>query len=419
MHKSKKPNYSQLERDLIKYAQLQDKYDRQTTNLIAPASPTPLKYLQIPLKYNAIAEGLVGNRPYAGARWFNKIERLAAQTACDLFHADHANVQPHSVSQANQAVYQALLPNNGKALGMKFHAGGHLTHGLKINFSGRFFNFEFYGVDQNGFIDYNEIEMKALKFKPKLIVCGASSYPRKINFKKIKEICDKVSAFLLADLSHPAGLIVAGEFPQPFPWCDVVTFTTDKTMLGVHGGIVLCKKELKQKIDKAIHPGTQSSIPLRRIYQIAQCLIDCGKPWFKDYIKRLLSNMRVFEKEFDKIDNFVITGGSDTHLMVVNTYDTFNLTGKSAETLLEKIGLLTNRQVIPQETLKPYVASGIRLGVSWITARGYNEKESKIIAQIIIENLRDPSNKSLQRKSQSKLEKLTKIKRENDVWLEK
>jgi glycine hydroxymethyltransferase len=190
-------------------------------------------------------------------------------------------------------------------------------------------------------------------------------------------------------------------------------------MLGVHGGIVLCKKELKQKIDKAIHPGTQSSIPLRRIYQIAQCLIDCGKPWFKDYIKRLLSNMRVFEKEFDKIDNFVITGGSDTHLMVVNTYDTFNLTGKSAETLLEKIGLLTNRQVIPQETLKPYVASGIRLGVSWITARGYNEKESKIIAQIIIENLRDPSNKSLQRKSQSKLEKLTKIKRENDVWLEK
>lgn len=412
--------FNTLEKNLIKAARMQDDYDLNTVNLIAPASPTPLKYFyNLPLKHNAIAEGLLDNRPYAGVEGFNRIERIAVEVACALFGAEHANVQPHSVSQANQAVYQALLKNGGKVLAMKFDAGGHLTHGLKINFSGRFFKFKFYGVDRNGFLNYEEIEKIALTFKPKLIVCGASSYPRIINFKRLKNICKKIDAYLMADLSHPAGLIIAGKFPKPFPYCDIVTLTLDKTMLGPHGGIVLCKKSLSEKIDKGVHPGTQSSIPLRRIYQMAQCLIDASQPWFKNYIIRVIRNIKVFEKEFNSYSDLVITGGSDTHLMVLNTYKVFHLTGKETEGLLEKIGILTNRQVVPEERLKPYVTSGIRLGTSWITARGYTEDETRLIAGIILENLRDPSNFTLQEKSKQKLSKLLKVKRKDDVWHER
>lgn len=417
MKNNKHFNYLQIQ--LIKSAKIQDDYDLNTINLIAPASPTPLKYLHnLPLKHNAIAEGLLNNRPYAGVFGFNKIESIAAEAACILFNAQHANVQPHSVSQANQAVYQALLKNRDKVLAMKFSDGGHLTHGLKINFSGRFFNFKFYGVDERGLLDYDEIEKIAMTFKPKIIVCGGSSYPRKINFEKLKNICRKIDAYLMADLSHPAGLIVADKFPKPFPYCDVVTLTLDKTMLGPHGGIILCKKHLSEKIDKGIHPGTQSSVPLIRIYQIAQCLIDASKPWFKSYISRVIKNMKVFEKEFNKYQGLVVTGGSDTHLMVLNTYKIFNLTGKEAEELLEKIGILTNRQVVPGEMLKPYIASGIRLGTSWITARGYTQKETKLIATIILLNLKDPYNYNLQKESNQKLNMLLKIKRKSDVWYE-
>ncbi|MBU0570362.1 serine hydroxymethyltransferase [Patescibacteria group bacterium] len=410
---------NKLQSNLIKAARLQDRYDLETVNLIAPASPTPLKYYyNLPLRHNAIAEGLLEHRPYAGVEGFNKIESMATEVACKLFNAEHANVQPHSVSQANQAVYQALLKNNDKVLAMKFTCGGHLTHGLNINFSGRFFNFDFYGVNKDGLLDYDEIKKKVQVFRPKLVVCGASSYPRIIDFKKLASICKKANAYLLADLSHPAGLIVAGEFPKPFPYCDVVTFTTDKTMLGPHGGIILCKKTLAQKIDKGVHPGTQSSVPLRRIYQTAQCLIDAGKPWFKDYIDRVIKNMKVFEKEFNKYSKLIVTGGSDTHLMVLNTHKVFNLTGKKTEELLENIGILTNRQVVPKEIFKPYVASGIRLGTSWITARGYAEEDARTIARVILENLEDPANKKLQNKSKKKMDSLLKIKRNNDVWQE-
>jgi len=406
-----------LEKKLITAARLQDDYDLNTINLIAPASPTPLKYYyNTALRHNDIAEGLLGHRPYAGAEGFNQIESIAVEIVCKLFNAGHANVQPHSVSQANQAVYQALLKNGDRVLAMKFEAGGHLTHGLKINFSGRFFNFNFYGVDEKGFIDYEEVEKIALKFKPKLIVCGASSYPRKINFRRLKEICKKVNAYLMADMSHPAGLIVARRFPQPFPYCDVVTLTLDKTMLGPHGGIILCKKSYKEKIDKGVHPGVQSSVPLRRIFEMALCLIDVGKPWFNDYIDRVIRNIKVFEKEFNRYPGLVVTGGSDTHLMVLNTYKVFGLTGKDTEALLESMGILTNRQVVPGETFKPYVASGLRLGTLWITARGYSEKEAGSVARIIVENLEDLHNSSLQKQSKKELEKLMKIKRRNDVW---
>lgn len=409
--------FTRIQKELIAAAKTQDRYELSTINLIAPASPTPLKYLErIPLKYNAIAEGLLEHRPYAGVAGFNAIERIAAEVACQLFGADHANVQPHSVSQANQAAYQALLQPGDQVLAMKFHDGGHLTHGLHLNFSGKFYHFDFYGVDKDGVIDYDALEEQAVRLQPKMIVCGASSYPRDIHFKRLHAICKKVGAFLLADVSHPAGLIVAKKFSQPFPYCDVVTFTLDKTMMGPHGGIILCKKELSQKIDKAVHPGTQSSVPLRRIYQMAQCLIDAGKPAFGRYINRVIANIKVFENEFSHYPGLMVTGGSDTHLMVLNTFAVFHLTGKEAEGILESVDILTNRQVVPNETQSPYVASGIRLGTSWITARGYSQAEAKRVAQMIIQVLSAPKDLKLQEQVRKEVRKMVKKPRRNDVW---
>lgn len=409
-------NYNLLEKELVEAAKIQDEYDLKTINLIAPASPTLPKYINIPLRHADIAEGLLGNRPYAGAEGFNRIEKIAADVACDLFEAEHANVQPHSVSQANQAVYQGLLENGDRVLAMRFDAGGHLTHGMKKNFSGRFYNFDFYGLDENGIINYEEIEKKAGRLMPKMIVCGASSYPRVIDFEKLYRIAQKTNAYLLADLSHPAGLIIGGFFPKPFPYCDVVTFTPDKTMLGPYGGIILTKDKYKDVIDKAVHPGVQSSIPLRRIYETAACLIESGKPWFKDLMGRIIDNTKAFERVFSKYPNLMVTGGSDTHLMVLNTLNTFGLTGKDAEALLESLGILTNRQVVPGDNQKPYVASGIRLGTTWITARGFSKDEAKIVAEIILNNLSKPNNGQVQEESRRILDDLNKVERNNDVW---
>src|SRR3989338_985311 len=411
--------FNALRRELVKAAKMQDRYDSETINLIAPASPTPLKYFyDLPLRHNIIAEGLLEHRPYAGVEGFNRIEQIAAESACTMFCAEHANVQPRSVSQANQAVYQALLENGDNVLAMRFEDGGHLTHGMRRNFSGRFFNFDFYGVDREGFLDYEEVEEKARIFKPKLIVCGASSYPRAIDFERLGIISARADSYLMADISHPAGLIVADRFPQPFPYCDVITLTLDKTMLGPHGGIVLCKGELAKKIDRGVHPGVQSSVPLRRLYQMAQCLIDASTPWFRNYIDRVIKNMKVFEEEFKEYPDLVVTGGSDTHLMVLNTHRTFGLTGRDAEKLLGDSDNLTNRQVVPGERLKPYQASGIRLGTSWITARGYTEDETRYIANIILENFRDSTNIALQKESKKGVKKMLKVKRRDDVWNE-
>jgi len=412
-------HFAALQEELVEAAEAQDRYDLETINLIAPASPTPLKYFQdLPLKHNAIAEGLLEHRPYAGVEAFNKIEHIAVEAACTLFQAEHANVQPHSVSQANQAVYQALLQNGDRALAMSFDTGGHLTHGMKRNFSGRFYEFDFYGVNEEGFLDYEAIEEKADEFQPKLIMCGASSYPRTIDFERLSHISRKIGAYLVADLSHPAGLIVGGKFPEPFPHCDVVTLTLDKTMLGPHGGITLCKNEISEEIDRAIHPGVQSSIPLRRIYEMAQCMLDSRDEWFQSYVDRVVENMKVFEEEFNQYPGLIVTGGSDTHLMVINTRDVFGLTGKESEGVLENIGILTNRQVIPGEQLSPYVASGIRLGTTWTSARGYSGEETRVIAQTIIANLKNPNNESLQTQSKEQMRQLLAIKREEDVWYE-
>lgn len=406
-----------LQAELIDAARQQDEYDLSTINLIAPATPTPYEHCDaLPLRHNAIAEGLLNERPYAGVEGFNRIERVAVQAACLLFNAEHANVQPHSVSQANQAVYQALLNHGDKVLAMRFDAGGHLTHGMRRNFSGQTYNFDFYGLDRAGFIDYDEVEEKAAEHQPKMIVCGGSSYPHTIEFDKLGKTADAVGAYLVADLSHPAGLIAANRFPKPFPDCDIVTLTADKTLLGPHGGIILCKQELSEQVDAAVHPGVQSSVPLRRIYGIGKSLLDANTPWFRDYIDRLLNNMDSFEEVLKDYPGLMVSGGSSTHLMVLDTYNTFRITGKDAEFLLESVGILTNRQTIPGETLKPYVASGIRIGTSWITARGYSTDESKLIAKSIVSILENPTDTDLKTRVKIDLSALLKVERQKDVW---
>ena len=412
--------FQYLQQELIQAAAEQDKYELNTVNLIAPASPTPKKYTDTSryLRANPIAEGLLGKRPYAGVAGFNKIESIAALLARTLFSAEHANVQPHSVSQANQAAYQALLETGDRVLAMEFQAGGHLTHGMRKNFSGRLYDFHFYGVDDEGLIDYVEMEKQASLLSPKMIVCGASSYPRVLDFEKLRAIADKVGAYVLADLSHPAGLVAAGRFPQPFPHCDVVTFTPDKTLLGPHGGVILCRDSLKERIDAAVHPGVQSSVPLHRILATALCLSDAGQPKFTEYIDRLILNIKQFELEFNRFPEVMVTGGTDTHLLVLNTLKTFGLTGKASEEILENIGILTNRQVVPADTQKPYIASGLRLGTSWITGRGYSELESAKIARIITTSFENPQDTTLQARLKQEIDQLIQTSRPNDVWSE-
>lgn len=407
----------EIESELMSAAKLQDQYDLSTINLIAPASPTPAAYCDgMPLKHNAIAEGRLGNRPYAGVEGFNRIEQIAADAAKVVFGAEHANVQPHSVSQANQAVYHALAKPGDPILAMRFDAGGHLTHGLDQNFSGQFYDFSFYGVGSDGYIDYDEVRDRAIETQPRIIICGAASYPRSIDFEKFASVAEEVGAYLLGDMSHPAGLIAADRYPQPFPSCDVVTLTLDKTALGPHGGLVMSKADIASEIDKAVHPGVQSSVPLRRIYSIAQCLLDVQKPWFRGYVDRLLENMDEFEAVFSETPDLMVTGGSDTHMMVLDTLNTFGLTGKLAEDLLERMDILTNRQVIPGETQKPFVGSGIRLGGAWITARGYDTEEVRVIGESMVENFEDPLNATLQEATRMRMREILQRQHPNDVW---
>ena len=404
------------ERELFAAASAQDTYDLKTINLIAPASPTKPEYCDdLPLRHNPIIEGLLGRRPYAGADSCNRIEQVAVDAAKSLFSADHANVQPHSVSQANQAVYDALLKPGDNVLAMRFDAGGHLTHGLAKNFSGKQYNFYFYGLTPEGLVDYDQMNDLARENTPQLIVCGASSYPRFFDFERIAEIADSVGARVLADLSHPAGFVAAKRFPPPFPACDVVTLTPDKTMLGGHGGLILCKEYLKDDIDAAVHPGAQSSIPMRRIFGLARCLLDAHKPEFANFIDRVYANMKVIEHTFAENGGVMITGGSDTHLMVIDTLSPYGLTGKAAEVALEEARILTNRQVIPGDKKPPYIGSGVRLGTTWSTARGFDQCEMKEVADAMIKVLHKPTSRIIKEVGDRMLA-LCQVPRELDVW---
>lgn len=373
------------------YQALVNELDRQEDNieLIASENYVSKEILEAcgSVLTNKYAEGLPNKRYYGGCENIDVIEQLAIDRAKELFGADHANVQPHSGANANIAAYFALINPGDKVLSMDLTEGGHLTHGSGVNFSGKLYDFHHYGVDyETGRIDYDKVLEKAKEVEPKLIVCGASAYPREIDFKKFREIADEVGAILMADIAHIAGLIVAGEHNDPIPYCDVVTSTTHKTLRGPRSGIILCKEEYAKAIDKAVFPGLQGG-PLEHII-LAKALgfkqnLD---PSWKDYAKQIKLNAKAMEEVFKEHDYKMISDGTDNHLILLDLTNK-NITGKDAQNLLDEVSITTNKNTIPNEQLSPMVTSGLRVGTAAMTTRGMKEEEAKKIVELIAKTI--------------------------------
>lgn len=337
---------------------------------------------------NKYAEGYPSKRYYGGCEFVDVSEDLARKRLCKLFGADHANVQPHSGANANIAVYLSCLKPGDTVLGMKLSEGGHLTHGSPVNISGLYFNFVEYGLNsETETIDYEEVRQKALEHKPKLIVAGASAYPRIIDFKKFREIADEVGAYLMVDMAHIAGLVAAGEHPSPIPYADFVTSTTHKTLRGPRGGVILCKEEHAKAIDKAVFPGLQGG-PLEHVIAAkAVCFKEALQDDFKDYIKQVVKNAQVLGETLQEGGIRLVSGGTDNHLLLLDVRG-LNLTGKEAEALLSEVNITTNKNTIPNDPESPFVTSGIRIGTPACTTRGMKEEAFKKIGQLIIETLK-------------------------------
>lgn len=347
---------------------------------------------------NKYAEGYPDNRYYGGCENVNELEQLAIDRVKKMFGSKFANVQPHSGSQANFAAYNSILEPGDVILGMSLHSGGHLTHGFKVSSSSKYFKAYSYDVNkETHLLDFKEIRKIALEVKPKLIICGASAYSRIIDWKKFKKIADEVGAYVLADVAHIAGLIVAGLHPNPLKdGIDIVTSTTHKTLRGARGGIILTNnKDLATKIDKSIFPGTQGGPLMNIIAGKAVAFNEALKPEFKKYQKQVITNSKVFSKYLINKGAKVITGGTDNHLFLLDVKKTFNLTGKDAENRLIKVGIVVNKNTIPFDEESPMVSSGIRLGTPAMTTKGWKEKEFKAIAQIIWDVLSEKDEKNL------------------------
>ncbi len=356
---------------------------------------------------NKYAEGYPNKRYYGGCEYADQVEQLAIDRACELFGCKFANVQPNSGSQANQGVYQALLKPYDKILGMDLSQGGHLTHGSKVSSSGKTYSSFFYGVDKDGFIDYEEVRKIAHIVKPKLIVCGASAYPREIDFAKFREIADEVGAYLFADVAHIAGLVVAGEHPNPFPHCHVVTTTTHKTLRGPRGGLILTNDEdLAKKINSAIFPGIQGGPLVHVIAAKAVGFAQNLKPSWKEYAKQVKANMKVLADVLIKRGYNVVSGGTDNHLILVSFLDK-DFSGKDADNALGNAGITVNKNTVPGETRSPFVTSGIRIGSAALTSRGMKEKEFEFIANKIADILDNIEDVELQKSIKKEIEELS------------
>lgn len=411
-------NWATIHQELHHYGSELSKYERQVINLIASDNAiTKEQSNNPPYSGYMIQEGLLEKRPFAGAILHDNIEELAARIACKVFSAEHANLQPHSCSQANQAVYHALLTPGDTVLALGFKAGGHLTHGLKINFSGRMYNFVFYDTACNGIIDYDKAAELAQTISPKLIVCGSSSYPRLFDAKRLRTIADSVNAKLMFDLSHEAGLIAAGSIPNPIPLADVATMSLDKTLRGPFGGTILCRQELATAIDKAVHPGTQSSFSVRKISDAANALILTQGQEFREYATNVLKNAKQLEESFRHFPGLLLTGGTDKHYVVLDVKQSFGLSGAAAEQCLEKIGILTSRQTLPYDlSSKISDTGGLRLGTAWATSRGYRAVDFKKIAEIISVALSAGNDNTTLTSLAAQVKVLAACAREADVW---
>ena len=344
---------------------------------------------------NKYAEGYPGKRYYGGCECVDVVEQLAIDRAKELFGAEHANVQPHSGAQANTAVYLALLEHGDTILGMNLAHGGHLTHGSPVNFSGKFFNIVPYGVDEQTFrIDYDEVRRLALEHKPKLIIAGASAYPRIIDFERLGEIAREAGAIFMVDMAHIAGLVAAGLHPSPVPYADIVTTTTHKTLRGPRGGIILCKQKYAAAIDKGIFPGMQGGPLMHGIAAKAAAFKEALSPEFKEYQQRIIDNARTLAETLQERGFTIISGGTDNHLMLVDVRPQ-NLTGKVAEHLLDDIGVTANKNAIPFDPTSPFVTSGIRLGTAALSSRGFNAEDMKEVGNIIADALNNPDNEEI------------------------
>ena len=332
---------------------------------------------------NKYAEGYPAHRYYGGCQFVDEVEDLARERVCRLFGAEHANVQPHSGAQANLGAYFALAEFGDTIMGMNLAEGGHLTHGSPVNFSGKAYNFVPYGVDpETGRIDYDEVRRIALECKPKIIVSGASAYPRAIDFKKIREICDEVGAYMMVDMAHIAGLVAAGEHESPVPYADVVTTTTHKTLRGPRGGLILCKEQYAKAIDKAIFPGTQGG-PLEHIIAAkAVCFGEALKPEFKEYQHKVAENAKALADALIRNGLKLVSGGTDNHLMMLDLRET-GVTGKELEHRLDSVNITANKNMIPGDPASPFVTSGVRLGTPSVTTRGFGTEEMEKIAEFI------------------------------------
>ena len=369
-------NLKKFDKELYGYIKDEEKRQNENIELIASENfvSDAVREAVGSVLTNKYSEGYPEKRYYGGCVNVDNVEKLAIKRAKILFCAEHANVQPHSGSQANMAVYMAMLQPGDTVLGMDLSNGGHLTHGSKVNFSGKLFNFVSYGINDEGFIDYEDVEKKAMEYKPKMIVAGASAYPRKIDFLKFRKIADKVGAYLMVDMAHIAGLVCTGNHMSPVDVADFVTSTTHKTLRGPRGGLILCKEKYAKAIDKTIFPGIQGG-PLEHVIAAkAVCFKEALEPAFTEYIDQVVLNCKILAEELVKRGFKLVSGGTDNHLMLIDLTSK-NMTGKEAESLLEEVNITANKNAIPNDMQKPSITSGIRVGTAACTTKGLKQDD--------------------------------------------
>ena len=390
---------------------IKNEEERQRNNIELIASENfvseDIKQVTASVLTNKYAEGYPNKRYYGGCINIDEAEDLAISRAKELFNAEHVNVQAHSGSSANMAVYRAILKANDKILGMGLDAGGHLTHGYKLSFSGNDYDAYTYGVNkETELIDYDEVERKALEIKPKLIIAGASAYSRFIDYKRFKEIADKVNAYLMVDMAHVAGLVAANLHPSPIPYAHVTTTTTHKTLRGPRGGLILCKEKYAKDIDKAIFPGIQGGPLCHIIAAKATCFFEALQPEFKEYQKQVLANIKALESILKQEDFRLVSNGTDNHMLLIDVKNNFNLTGKQLEKALDEVNITVNKNSIPFDLEKPMETSGIRVGSPAMTTRGFKEEEFKQIGKWISMIARNIDNQDIKNKVKEEVQQL-------------
>ena len=397
--------------DKILEALIEKEHMRQTHNIELIASENfcsaEVREASGSILTNKYAEGYPGRRYYGGCVNVDEVEELARTRACQLFGAEHANVQPHSGSQANMGVYMAVLQPGDKVLGMDLAAGGHLTHGAKVSFSGKLYDFYSYGVDrETECIDYDAVLAYAKEIQPKMIVCGASAHARSLDFKKFREIADAVGAYLMVDMAHIAGLVAAGFHMNPVPYADFVTTTTHKTLRGPRGGMILCRKEYAKAVDKAVFPGIQGGPLCHIVAAKAACFYEAMTPEYKEYIRQLMANCQVLANTLQEEGFRLVSGGTDNHLILVDTMS-MGITGRDAEVTLDEVNITANKNAIPFDEQKPNITSGIRLGTAAMTTRGFKEEEFRQVGLWIAEALKNKDNAEIKARIKEEVIEMT------------